>query len=265
MRAVLDLRREEHAGDVRAGFADRGQRGGVVGAQRPQRALDLARRRRSSPLAGGVMAASVSKRGQRSSRLRRRSASTRPPVWQVGQYWKERVASDTSRMVSPHTGHGSPVRPWTVRCCFLSGLRSAMSTPRARSTASPITERSAACRRSVSSAVSAAAWRNGDSRAAWRISSEYALPTPATSDWSASTVLSWPRRWRRRAPSRGRVEAVVEHVDAEPRDAGHVGRPAHHVEREAVLGALLGDVDAAAALELELQRQRPAQRRTWPR
>ena len=53
--------------------------------------------------------------GHRSPYLRsrdsRRSASGLPPVWQVGQYWSDLVAKDTWRMVSPHTGHGSPVAP----------------------------------------------------------------------------------------------------------------------------------------------------------
>ena len=48
-----------------------------------------------------------------SRRESRRSASTLPPVWQVGQYWKDLSANDTSRTVSPHTGHGSPVRACT--------------------------------------------------------------------------------------------------------------------------------------------------------
>ncbi len=43
----------------------------------------------------------------------RRSARTFPPVWQVGQYWNERSVKDTSRTVSPHTGHGIPVRACT--------------------------------------------------------------------------------------------------------------------------------------------------------
>ena len=48
-----------------------------------------------------------------SSRDSRRSASTLPPVWQVGQYWNDLSANDTSRTVSPHTGHGRPVRACT--------------------------------------------------------------------------------------------------------------------------------------------------------
>ena len=41
-----------------------------------------------------------------SSLLIRRSASGLPPVWQVGQYCRLESANDTSRTVSPQTGHG---------------------------------------------------------------------------------------------------------------------------------------------------------------
>ena len=53
----------------------------------------------------------------------RRSAYTRPPVWQVGQYWNDRFDSDTSRIVSPHTEQGRPVRPCTRMWLRLSALR----------------------------------------------------------------------------------------------------------------------------------------------
>src|SRR3712207_7896332 len=52
--------------------------------------------------------------------LIRRSASGFPPVWQVGQYWRLESAKDTSRTMSPHTGHASPVRPCTARLLFFS-------------------------------------------------------------------------------------------------------------------------------------------------
>ena len=39
--AIVDLRGEENPGHVGTGFADGGERGGVVGTQRPERALDL--------------------------------------------------------------------------------------------------------------------------------------------------------------------------------------------------------------------------------
>ena len=49
------------------------------------------------------------------SRDSRRSASGLPPVWQVGQYWNDWSANDTSRTVSPQTGQGRPVRACTRR------------------------------------------------------------------------------------------------------------------------------------------------------
>ena len=42
------------------------------------------------------------------------------------------------------------------------------------------------------------------------------------------------------------VNAVVERVGPEPGDAGHVLRVAHDVDRQALLGARLGDVEAGA-------------------
>jgi hypothetical protein len=50
----------------------------------------------------------------------RRSARGLPPVWQVGQYWSAESANETSRMVSPQTGHGWPAFPWTRRPVFFS-------------------------------------------------------------------------------------------------------------------------------------------------
>ena len=47
-------------------------------------------------------------RGYLTRRDSRRSANARPWVWQVGQYWKDRSAYETSRTVSPHTGTRQP-------------------------------------------------------------------------------------------------------------------------------------------------------------
>ena len=71
-----------------------------------------------------------------SSRDSLRSASGLPPVWQVGQYWSEESLKETSRMVSPHTGQGSPVRPWTRRPLFFSDFSRPAASPRERSIAS---------------------------------------------------------------------------------------------------------------------------------
>ena len=64
-----------------------------------------------------------------SSRDSRRSASGLPPVWQVGQYCSDESANETSRMVSPHTGQGCPVRACTRRPLFFSPFRSAAARP----------------------------------------------------------------------------------------------------------------------------------------
>src|SRR3954466_12192540 len=102
----------------------------------------------------------------------RRSASGFPPVWQVGQYCSEESAKETSRTVSPHTGHGRPVRPCTARLLFFSPLRSAAARPRDRSTASPSTVRIASYRICRSSPVIDDAGLNGDILAACSSSSE---------------------------------------------------------------------------------------------
>ncbi len=71
-----------------------------------------------------------------SSRDRRRSASGLPPVWQVGQYCSAESAKETSRTVSPQTGHGLPARPCTRRPDFFSFFSSAAAKPSERSIAS---------------------------------------------------------------------------------------------------------------------------------
>ena len=78
----------------------------------------------------------------------RRSAKIRPPDWQVGQYWNDRVASDTSRTVSPQTGHASPVLPWTRIDCRLPSFSAAGSVSTASATASLRISRIAADSRS---------------------------------------------------------------------------------------------------------------------
>ena len=59
---------------------------------------------------------------------------------------------------------------------------------------------------------------NGDIFAACRISSEYALPTPAITVWSVSTPLIWPLRLRIAVGEL--VGGDGEDVRAEPGDAG---------------------------------------------
>src|SRR5581483_11266288 len=119
-----------------------------------------------------------------------RSARGFPPVWQVGQYCSDLVANETSRTVSPHTGQGWPVRPWTRIPDFFSDFRPAAGKPSDRSTASVSTRRRAAHRRSTSSADSFPACRKGDSLATNRASSEYAFPTPAMATCSVSTPFT---------------------------------------------------------------------------
>ncbi len=74
-------------------------------------------------------------------------------------------------MVSPQTGQGSPVRPWTRRPLFFSAFRRPAARPRERSTASVRVVRRASYRVLVSCGVSFAASLNGDIFAACRISS----------------------------------------------------------------------------------------------
>ncbi len=62
---------------------------------------------------------------------------------QCGQYWREESLKDTSLIVSPHTGHGSPVRPCTRSPLFFSALSRPASMPCARATAPPRVVRSA--------------------------------------------------------------------------------------------------------------------------
>src|SRR5690606_14418839 len=126
-------------------------------------------------------------------RDRRRSARGLPPVWQVGQYWRDESANDTSRIVPPHTGHFWPVRACTRRPVFFSPLRSWASRPRDRSTASRRVVTMASCRVATSSSVRVAAILKGDILAACSTSSEQAWPLPAITLWSRSSPLIWVR------------------------------------------------------------------------
>ena len=74
----------------------------------------------------------------------RRSASGLPPVWQVAQYCRDESAKDTSRTVSPQTGHGRPVRPCTRNPDFFSALSRAPPGRPSASTASVSVSRIAA-------------------------------------------------------------------------------------------------------------------------
>src|SRR5690606_24542244 len=84
----------------------------------------------------------------------RRSARGLPPVWQAGQYWKDLLAKETSRTVSPQTGQGRPVRPCTRSPERFSPLSCAAPCPTERSTASVSTERMAVSSSSTRSAGS---------------------------------------------------------------------------------------------------------------
>jgi len=106
-----------------------------------------------------------------SRRESRRSASGLPPVWHVGQYCNEESAKATSRTVSPHTGHGCPVRPCTRSASFFSALRSVAASPRERRTASVSTSIKEVCSVSTSASDNEPPSRNGESFAAWSTSS----------------------------------------------------------------------------------------------
>lgn len=67
-------------------------------------------RERRTPVSQRSSACWCDNFAQRRRRDRRRSARLRPSVWQVGQYWKDLSAKETSFTVSPHTGHGRPAR-----------------------------------------------------------------------------------------------------------------------------------------------------------
>src|SRR5690606_39880126 len=100
----------------------------------------------------------ASQRGYRRHQDSRRSASTFPPVWHVGQYWREESANVTSRTRSPHgvpsqPRHGSPVRPCTRMPRRLASLSSAAGLPEASSTAVPSTSTTATCSLATCSSV----------------------------------------------------------------------------------------------------------------
>ena len=77
---------------------------------------------------------------------------------------------------------------------------------------------------------------------------------PASTSWSVSTPLIWPRRLRIRSAKLGQVGA--ERVRAEPGDAGHLRRVAHQVGGELLLRARLGQVEAGAVVQPDPQRDR---------
>src|SRR6185312_14971900 len=62
-------------------------------------------------------------------------------------------------------------------------------------------------------------------------------------------------------PLRG--ERRVERVRTEPGDARHVGDRADQVHREPLLGALLGEVEPAAVVEVQPRGHRSAARQRW--
>src|SRR5450631_2923900 len=110
-------------------------------------------------------------RGYLSRRDIRRSASGFPPVWQVGQYCSAESAKETSRTVSPHTGHGWPARPWTWRPDFFSAFRSPAARPADRAIAVRRQVMIASCNPATSSAARLVASLNGDIFAACSTSS----------------------------------------------------------------------------------------------
>ena len=110
----------------------------------------------------------------------------------------------------PHTGHGWPYLPWTAisgrNAVTWSGNWSPTSARR-RSIHAVRQRLAAACRPAISSSVSATVVRNGDIRAACRISSEYALPTPSINVGSVNARLIVCRSLRSTAANSA-VEAL---------------------------------------------------------
>src|SRR5258706_2958512 len=107
-----------------------------------------------------------------SSLDRRRSASGFPPVWHVAQYCSAESATDSSWIISPQTGHFSPVLPCTARPDFFSFFSSDAASPADRSTAERSVPTITSCRAATSAALRLDASRNGDILAACKTSSE---------------------------------------------------------------------------------------------
>ena len=81
---------------------------------------------------------------------------------------------------------------------------------------------------------------------------------PAIVPWWRSTPLTWERPAAARiAAERLDGEVVAQRVGAERGDAGHVLGASYDVGGEALLGAGLGDVEPAAVVEHDAQRERP--------
>ena len=72
--------------------------------------------------------------------------------------------------------------------------------------------------------------------------------------------MRFPGRPASRAASSRYAERRVEGVGPEAGEALHVGEVAHDPQRQALLGALLGDVETAAAGQADPQSQRPLAR-----
>jgi hypothetical protein len=100
------------------------------------------------------------------------SGRTSPPVWHDGQYCAVVLANVKSRIVPPHTGHGSPARPCTRMAATFAAFWSAIGMPRRASIAERMTPTVDSYSRSSSSGESVDACTTGEMRAACRISSE---------------------------------------------------------------------------------------------
>lgn len=80
----------------------------AVGIEEPDRSVGRALPSDSPVLGFFVRLRPLAHFRSRESRL---SARGLPPVWHFGQYCIDLVENETSRIVSPHTGHGCPARP----------------------------------------------------------------------------------------------------------------------------------------------------------
>jgi hypothetical protein len=139
-----------------------------------------------------------------------------------------------------------------------SPLSSAAFCPTERATASVSTSRIAVYSAFICSSVIFPVSAKGDILATCRISSEYALPIPASTSWSTRTPLIWPLRERMRSANSGLGDG--QRVRPEPGHAGHLGRVAHQIGGQRLLRAGLGQVEAGAVVEPHPQRDRPAAR-----
>ena len=166
------------------------------------------------------------------------------PVWQVGQYCSARLANATSRTVSPHTGHGRPVRPCTRMAERFSSFRSdAGSAVVARQR---LLEHVAQCPVQARHLVGRQVPGGPEGRqpgGMQRSRPNRRSPRPR-SPTGRHEVLELRGPAREQAAERRGVEGRVQGFDAQPRDALDRLRRRARRGREPLLRPGLGQVEA---------------------